>query len=299
MGTNLKNNLVATVLQSYITKFQYFFNDIEFSNFADQNFMRRLLTSLDCQVYPPETTVIQSGKQFEFVYFVYSNKVNILDDKELFVLATLSEGSWFGDFNAFVEVHSAFTYVANYEPDSQKEEDLQRVMLFMCPIDKFRAMCKDYPHAQKWMAQRSLMRRNYFLKVQRTLYARHNVDAMYDHPRYRGKKLDEGDAEMLRERVYKTVTRESAKINFDPHSTSTRQELLKTEACALKSDRETKNFGGEALDYAQTQVSCLRASIAVGMARKQIEETAKKKRFGNSEADGFTPSLYSNRFHQR
>ena len=85
--------------------------------------MRRLLTSLDCQVYPPETSIIQSGKQFEFVYFVYSNKVNVLDDKELFVLATLGEGSWFGDFNAFVEVHSAFTYVAHYEPGSQKDED--------------------------------------------------------------------------------------------------------------------------------------------------------------------------------
>ena len=123
MGSNLKNNLVATVLGGYITKFQYFFNDIELSNFTDQNFMRRLLTSLDCQVYPPETSIIQSGKQFEFVYFVYSNKVNVLDDKELFVLATLGEGSWFGDFNAFVEVYSAFTYVAHYEPDSKKDED--------------------------------------------------------------------------------------------------------------------------------------------------------------------------------
>ena len=62
MGSNLKNNLVATVLGGYITKFQYFFNDIELSNSTDKNFMRRLLTSLDCQVYPPETSIIQSGK---------------------------------------------------------------------------------------------------------------------------------------------------------------------------------------------------------------------------------------------
>ena len=87
MGSNLKNSLVNAVLKSYIAKFTYFFNDIEFSNSADQNFMRRLLTSLDCQVYPPETTVIQAGKQFEFVYFVYSNKINVLDERELFILA--------------------------------------------------------------------------------------------------------------------------------------------------------------------------------------------------------------------
>ena len=120
------------------------------------------------------------------------------------------------------------------------------------------------------------MRRNYFLKIQRTLYDKHNVDTYYDHPRYRNRKLEEEDQEILRERVYKTVTRESAKINFDPHSTSVRQDLLKAESCILKSDRETKNFDREALDYAQTQVSCLRASIAVGMARKQIDETTKK-----------------------
>ena len=72
------------------------------------------------------------------------------------------------------------------------------------------------------------------------------------------------------------MTRESSKINFDPHSTSTRQEILKSEACILKSDRETRNFDQESLVYAQTQVSCIRASIAMGMARKQIDETTKK-----------------------
>ena len=124
------------------------------------------------------------------------------------------------------------------------------MMLFMCPIEKFKAICRDYPHTQKWMAQRSLMRRNYFSKIQQTLYERHNVNTIYDHPRYKNKKLDEQDQENLRERVYRTVTRESAKINFDPYSTSMRQDLLRTEACSLNSERETKNFDGEALDYA-------------------------------------------------
>ena len=149
-------------------------------------------------------------------------------------------------------------------------------MLFMCPMGKFKAMCRDYPHTQKWMTQRSLMRRNYFLKIQQILYDRHNVENFYDHPRYRNRKLEEEDKQFLRERVYTTVTRESSKINFDPHSTSTRQEILKSEACILKSDRETRNFDQESLVYAQTQVSCIRASIAMGMARKQIDETTKK-----------------------
>ena len=97
----------------------------------------------------------------------------------------------------------------------------------MCPMEKFKAMCRDYPHTQKWMTQRSLMRRNYFLKIQETLYERHKVEEFYSHPRYRNRKLEEEDKQFLRERVYTTVTRESSKINFDPHSTSTRQEILK------------------------------------------------------------------------
>ena len=104
MSPNLKNELALKVLKNYNEKLFFFFNDIEFAYNSDQNFIRRLLTSLDCQIYPEETTIITAGKQFECIYFIYSNKINVLDKRHIFVLATLPEGSWFGDFNAFVGV---------------------------------------------------------------------------------------------------------------------------------------------------------------------------------------------------
>lgn len=154
------------VLKNYNTKLQFFFNDIEFAYSSDQNFIRRLLTSLDCQIYPNETIIAKAGRPLDCIYFNYTNKINVLDEREIFVLSTLPEGSWFGDFNAFIGVNSAFTYVAHYDPDSHKESsgaESERIMIFQCPIERFITICKDYPQSYEWMAKRSLMRRNYFM----------------------------------------------------------------------------------------------------------------------------------------
>ena len=80
-----------------------------------------MLTTLDCTIYEPGTVIINSGKSVDHIYFNYENKVNVLDKNHIFVLATLPEGSWFGDFNAFLNVTSAFAYVAHYEEDKNEE----------------------------------------------------------------------------------------------------------------------------------------------------------------------------------
>ena len=48
---NLKNKLVFCVLRNYYDRLLYFFNDVKFYNYCDQNFVRRILVSLDCQIY--------------------------------------------------------------------------------------------------------------------------------------------------------------------------------------------------------------------------------------------------------
>ena len=112
------------------------------------------------------------------------------------MLSSMPEGSWFGDFNAFINVTSAFTYVAHYEEDNSTEytsDDHFRIMMLMCPVDKFLLLLKDYPQTYKWMMQRSLIRRNYFKEIQNLFYERHNVEEIFNHPRYLNKKLDEED----------------------------------------------------------------------------------------------------------
>jgi len=125
---------------------------------------------------------VKAGKPVDCIYFNYTNKINVLDEREIFVLSELPEGSWLGDFNAFLGVNSAFTYVAHYDPHSNKDsvgDENERIMVFQCPVERFMTICKDYPQSYEWMAKRSLMRRNYFLKIQMKLYKRHEVDKIW------------------------------------------------------------------------------------------------------------------------
>lgn len=96
-----------------------------------------------------------------------NNRVNVLDHRQIFILSTLPEGSWFGDFNAFLNVKSGFTYVAHFEPDDVEfvSDDQLRIMLLMCPVEKFLQLLKDYPQTNKWMIERSILRRNYFKQI--------------------------------------------------------------------------------------------------------------------------------------
>ena len=49
MSDKLKNKLVVqTVLKGYYERFVYFFQDIVLNHQSDENFIRRILTSLDC-----------------------------------------------------------------------------------------------------------------------------------------------------------------------------------------------------------------------------------------------------------
>ena len=152
MSPNLKNKLVFAVLKQYYDEMIYFYFDFVENHTSDANMIRKMLTSLDCTLYEPGTTIIEAGKPIDNIYFVYQNKVNVLDKRQIFVLATLSKGSWFGDFNAFLNVNSTFTYVAHYEEDKNSDPDgIPRIMMLMCPIEKFLTLLQEYPKSYKWM----------------------------------------------------------------------------------------------------------------------------------------------------
>ena len=70
MSSNIKNKLVSAVLEKYREKLNFFFNDIEFAHTSELNFIRRLLTALDCRIYTDETVIVASGKVLEHVYFI-------------------------------------------------------------------------------------------------------------------------------------------------------------------------------------------------------------------------------------
>ena len=117
-------------------------------------------------------------------------------------------------------------------------EEVYRIMLFECPVAKFKEICEDYPQTYKWMAQRALMRRNYFMKIQKTLYERHNVEAIWATKSHL-KDIKHEEILRCQEKVLRNVTEQSRKINFDPYNYNLRKELLENDFCTLTEDYET------------------------------------------------------------
>ena len=56
MSARLKNQLVFAVLEKYYDRLFFFFNDIQAQHQSEHNFIRRLLTTLDCRI-------LESGQQ--------------------------------------------------------------------------------------------------------------------------------------------------------------------------------------------------------------------------------------------
>ena len=50
MPPRLKNKLIFEVLEDYYEKFYYFFKDIQYQVSADDVFVRKILSKLDCQM---------------------------------------------------------------------------------------------------------------------------------------------------------------------------------------------------------------------------------------------------------
>ena len=83
--------------------------------------------------------------------------MDVVDAHNLFVLTTLPEGSWFGDFNVFLSLKSKYTYRASSGGSLYN----MQVMVMMCPAKTFLSICEDYPVTKSWMVNRSLVRRNH------------------------------------------------------------------------------------------------------------------------------------------
>ena len=118
-------------------------------------------------------------------------------------------------------------------------------MMLMCPVDKFLLLLKDYPQTYKWMMQRSLIRRNYFKEIRNVLYARHDVESIFNHPRYAGRKLSEEEEDCLCDKIYKSVSRNSSKISMNPFDLDIREMLTDDSICELDVGPEIEDKGAQ------------------------------------------------------
>ena len=113
LSPDLKNKLTFCLLESYYQKFFFFFNDIEKHNFADQVFVRKILSNLDCQIFLEQTEIVEFGKPFKDLYFNYKSSVLMVDESYTVQIAELPEESFFGDYQILLGTNARFRYIAS------------------------------------------------------------------------------------------------------------------------------------------------------------------------------------------
>jgi len=42
--------------------------------------------------------IVEAGEKFTAFYLIYKNKIKVIEQRKLFCVTLLPEGSWFGDF---------------------------------------------------------------------------------------------------------------------------------------------------------------------------------------------------------
>ena len=70
MSPKLKTRLVKELLDNLYVRFKYFFSDINLRTVADDTLVRKILSSLQCEVFMPCSVVIRAGQYFNGVYFI-------------------------------------------------------------------------------------------------------------------------------------------------------------------------------------------------------------------------------------
>ena len=82
-----------------------------------------------------------------------------MENRKLFVIADLCQGSWFGDFNIFFELTNNYYYIASAPsvPNlSDEEEDSNQVRCLTCPGNKLMQAFDQYPKIAQFMYRRAL-----------------------------------------------------------------------------------------------------------------------------------------------
>ena len=156
MPPELKNKLVFTLLLGYYKKFFFFFNDVIEQNFADLVFVRKILSRLDCIIYIDGNTIVESGKVFHNLYFVWKGAVTIVDSEYNFQIAKLSEESFFGDFQLLLNTLSEFNFIATNKLIPNQTENERVTWCMTLAAKEFHEICEQFPATRAFMTVRAI-----------------------------------------------------------------------------------------------------------------------------------------------
>jgi len=80
---------------------------------ADPIFVRKIVTSLEFEIFMPGSTIVAAGQYFNDVFFIQRNDVLLSDLFLRFNICKLGPRSFFGEHEVLFNMPSQFTYSAS------------------------------------------------------------------------------------------------------------------------------------------------------------------------------------------
>ena len=110
----MQRKIAKRVLYNEIRKFKYFFHDYQNEMYAPEDFMLRVLTSLDSELFRPYDIICKRQANVDSLIMLAQGTADLFGyckvrDIELKVHITkLPEQSWYGDFQILLEEQATF-----------------------------------------------------------------------------------------------------------------------------------------------------------------------------------------------
>ena len=172
----LQKKLVNEVLGDVVERFRFFFNDYFYNWHCPSRLVRKLVIQLKSKAHERGAVMVKSGDNIDNLIFLYSGCAHLFGsyewkgDKMYFEAVTLKGGSWFGDYQAMLNVKADWDLIAGGHKDGQEDGKRARglppnhILTYELDAEYFRKACDVYPVFWKQLVNRALVRRSYFQK---------------------------------------------------------------------------------------------------------------------------------------
>eukprot|EP00347_Sterkiella_histriomuscorum_P006194 403353701 len=221
----LKNSLIQEVLKDYHKQFYFFFHDIQNKNHADEAFIRKVLSNLDCQIFLPFVDIIDAGEIVTKLYFVQQGSVIVsssfqdalrslpqelqMEVRQSIINQTqqsvdpnhIKRGSTSSNYISpvtYITILPLGSFFGDYQilfnlPSNYSFQSFSSYQTLCMTISahKFLQICEQFPKFHSFLCQRALMRRNHF-KMEEFKAKQNNLAS-----RSRGRRL-ETEAEIIK-----------------------------------------------------------------------------------------------------
>ena len=139
--------------------------------------VRRMIINMKCKLFRKDEKLIQRGDTVDHIYFLHFGCARLYgylerpgQDTIRFKVMTLKKGSWFGDYNIMLNLPSNWDLVGGGDNERSNKKKpiglpLDNIMVYTLEASFLRDILNEYPTFRAFIVNRSVLRKQYFLKT--------------------------------------------------------------------------------------------------------------------------------------